>query len=198
MPVIRMAFAPSEIPADAANVRLASAEYQDREGSRVPEGEAPQSALLFLYDTFVGLCLEEIEENGRDDSDFVMVVWNPEAGEPFRTTFASTRGWTYPCYGSRADATPEVRAAYEAYRQRQRDEMEHARREREARLPRKGSRVRVVGGRKAPKGTEAEVFWLGDRPYRYGFVVEREWRVGLRLTSGEKVFVNASQIEVIA
>jgi hypothetical protein len=65
--------------------------------------------------THVGLCLKDYERNGYDDSDFHMIVWDPKAHEPKDICFASTRGWSYPCYGSSADATPEVRADYDLY-----------------------------------------------------------------------------------
>ncbi len=71
---------------------------------------------VVLYETHHGLCLFESERNGYHDSDFLMTVWDPEAGRPRQIEFASTRGWSYPCYGSWADATDEVRAAYEKWR----------------------------------------------------------------------------------
>lgn len=71
--------------------------------------------VLVLYTTHHGLCLFEREMNGYDDSDFYMTVWNPETKNTSEIMFATTRGWTYPCMASRADATPEVRAEYDAY-----------------------------------------------------------------------------------
>lgn len=67
------------------------------------------------HESHHGLCLREVEHNGRDDSDFVMVVWNPVRHEPETILFATTRGWSYPCYGSAVDATPEVVAEYKLY-----------------------------------------------------------------------------------
>lgn len=72
-----------------------------------------------LYETHHGLCISEREANGYDDSDFYMLVWDPVARRPFETMFATTRGWSYPCMGSRPDATPEVLAAYDAWRKRE-------------------------------------------------------------------------------
>lgn len=65
--------------------------------------------------THVGKCLFEREANHYDDSDFYMTVWNDETNAPEEICFASTRGWTYPCLSSAADATPEVLAKYDAY-----------------------------------------------------------------------------------
>lgn len=70
---------------------------------------------LVLYETHHGLCLFESEQNGYNDSDFYMMIWDPVNQKPFQMMFASTRGWTYPCYASHPDATPEVQAAYKAY-----------------------------------------------------------------------------------
>lgn len=75
-------------------------------------------SVLVLAATHQGLCIAESEHNMRDDSDFYMTVWCPEKGEPERICFASTRGWTYPCLASHADATPEVLEAYRAWGER--------------------------------------------------------------------------------
>lgn len=77
---------------------------------------------VWTWPTHVGLCLEDREYNGRDDSDFHMLVWDPVKKVPVDIMFATTRGWSYPSYGSSVDATPEVRAEYEAYRAQQRKE----------------------------------------------------------------------------
>lgn len=74
--------------------------------------------VMIFWQEYAGLCLYEWENNGRDDSDFYMMVWDAEKKQPFPICFATTRGWTYPAYGSKPDATPEVRAEYEAYKVR--------------------------------------------------------------------------------
>lgn len=79
----------------------------------------PQPCAYFLYETHKGLCLKDYENNGYHDSDFYMLVWNKEKAAPESILFASTRGWSYPCYGSKPDATPEIRAEYAAWQQRQ-------------------------------------------------------------------------------
>ena len=68
-----------------------------------------------LYETHHGLCLYDYERNGYDDSDWYMVVWDPVTKTSKDVFFATTRGWSYPCYASKADATPEVRAEFKAY-----------------------------------------------------------------------------------
>lgn len=75
---------------------------------------------LVLYSTHHGRCLFERERNMHDDSDFYMTVWEGgENGFAREIQFATTRGWSYPCYGSSVDATPEVMAWYEAWRAEQ-------------------------------------------------------------------------------
>lgn len=68
-----------------------------------------------IYKSHVGLCLADREYNGYDDSDWFMAVWDELTQSVKEVCFASTRGWTYPCYGSTPDATPEVRALAQAY-----------------------------------------------------------------------------------
>lgn len=75
---------------------------------------------LVLWDEYVGLCLSDYERNGYDDSDFFMEIWSPEAQAVETILFATTRGWTYPSYGSRPDATPEVRELAAQWREQQR------------------------------------------------------------------------------
>lgn len=79
------------------------------------KSERDRGCFVVTYETHHGLCLEDREINGYDDSDFYMIVWNRELNKSEKIVFASTRGWSYPCYGSSVDATPEVRAAYAAY-----------------------------------------------------------------------------------
>jgi hypothetical protein len=81
---------------------------------RYNNSKADRGFVVVTYESEHGLCLEKCERNGYDDSDFYMIVWNPETGKAENITYASTRGWSYPCYASYVDATPDVRAAYDA------------------------------------------------------------------------------------
>lgn len=84
----------------------------------VPMGERPVKLgpnVYATYESHHGLCIEDFERNGYDDSDWYMVVWNPEKRETETILFASTRGWSYPCYGSKPDASPETLEAYAQY-----------------------------------------------------------------------------------
>jgi hypothetical protein len=145
-------------------------DYKDPRATHGGSCSGPRDA-LYLETTYKGLVLELREYNGRDDSDFYAVVWDPENGTTDRVDYATTRGWTYPNSAS-VDATPEVLEAYAAFRkaadERRRAEHEASRKaelkaaiEREAKEPRKGGRAKVVKGRKVPKGTEGVVIWVG-------------------------------------
>jgi len=71
--------------------------------------------VYWTWEEYQGKCIREWENNGYDDSDFYMCVWDEETQAPKSICFATTRGWTYPSYGSFVDATPEVLQAYQAY-----------------------------------------------------------------------------------
>lgn len=89
-------------------------ERREREKAGLPiDCQGPTAYWTRL--THVGLCLRDYEHNGTDDSDFHMIVWDPVANEPKDICFASTRGWSYPCYGSAPDATPDVVEKYQLY-----------------------------------------------------------------------------------
>lgn len=52
-----------------------------------------------------------------------------------------------------------------------------------------GKVVEVVRGRKVKKGQLATVFWVGESQWG--------WRVGLELASGERVFTDLGNVEVV-
>lgn len=82
-------------------------------------GQKPtKSSTVLLYETHHGFCLFEREYNGYDDSDFYMTYWDEQEGCPKEVMFGTTRAYCYSM-GSRADATPEVKAKYEAWRTEQ-------------------------------------------------------------------------------
>jgi hypothetical protein len=146
---------------------------------------------LFMARTHEGLVLETYERNGYDDSDFVAVIWNPVEGKPVNVTYATTRFWTYP-NSATVDATSEVREAYNAYRAAAAAEKARARAEAEAADPAvKGRTVTVTRGRKVPKGTTGEVFWVGTCRY------SRKPRIGLKDADGEVHWVLADYCKVV-
>lgn len=54
----------------------------------------------------------------------------------------------------------------------------------------KGTKVKVVKGRKVPVGTEGEVFWVGEG--KWG------WRVGFTGTDGETYWTALTNVEAVA
>ena len=156
---------------------------------------------LYMETTHVGVVLALGEMNGYDDSDFYAVVWTGTGTE--RVEYASTRGWTYP-NGAAVDATPEVLAAYEAHCEAARAARRAAEEAAEAATPRKGRVVKVVRGRKVPKGTVGTVIWygagkdFGPKPrYRGGWTTTPPMRVGVKDASGTVHWTAASNVEVV-
>jgi hypothetical protein len=111
MAIVHMGWSLKDIPANAVNVRWSC---QVAEGSMGSDVVGPR--LMATYETHNGLCLFETERNGYHDSDFYMTYWDEASQSPKSMCFATTRGWTYPCLASKADATPEVWAKYNAWK----------------------------------------------------------------------------------
>ena len=135
MPIVHMAWTDKgylDVPPHAKNVKWRhSGSWPKESYSREDALEYQGPYVLITYETHIGLCLKEYERNGYHDSDFYMIVWNPETKKPEHYMFATTRGWSYPCYASKPDATPEVKAAFEEYKKEY--ERERVRQERKAR-----------------------------------------------------------------
>ncbi len=136
-----------------------------------------------------GLVVARREANFWDDSDFYAVVW--EDGKSREIQYGTTRAWTYNS-SAVVDASPEVKAAYEAAETEARvayaEYLERLETERLAGLPTKGKTVKVVKGRKIPVGTVGTVFWYGDGQWG--------WRVGLEF-EGKREFTAADNVEVL-
>lgn len=149
---------------------------------------------IVLVDSHHGLVMATYERNYHDDSDFYAIVWNPELGKAESILYSTTRGWCYPC-GAQADYTDWVAHAYNKWAVREQEYAlkitREARKQLEAQTPEVGKKVRVVAGRKIPKGEEALVFWYGYDQYGNGK------RVGLELSSGERVFTAAKNVAVL-
>lgn len=122
MPIVHFSHRREDIPADAINLRETTTQVTDWETKK------PKTVPMWLWNSHVGLCIQERERNMHDDSDFFMLVWDAEKkvewceepGAPVEIMFATTRGWSYPRLASSVDATPEVRALFEKYTERTR------------------------------------------------------------------------------
>jgi hypothetical protein len=181
MAIINTVFDESKIPVNAVNVKEAT-QYWKRYFT-------DPSTRIWTYETYVGLCLEEYERNGYGDSDFYMIIWNDTFNAPEHYCFASTRGWTYPSYGSRPDATPRVLQAYKDWKDREAEAARWAAEFEEAKTPRCGKEVKVVRGRKVPVGTTGRIFWTGSMLYGVA--------IGVQTKTGEKFFTSIKNIEVV-
>lgn len=158
---------------------------------------------VWTWPTHAGLCISEREHNMHDDSDFYMLVWDAATQTAKEICFASTRGWTYPSLASRPDATPEVMAAYTAWRAEEvRLAFNAQERDRVANPDPQdmpfGTRVRLLkSSRKGCKtpyqaGEVGEVtgqYWFGTF-YGNGYKTRNRFngRLGLRMADGRKVF----------
>ena len=165
------------------------------------EYEGKKHSTSRTYVTFAKGLVLDIGDTylGDGDSSYWVNVWDPIEKRPVSFGLGY-----YPQVGPEGilelDATPEVKAEYDAYKaaekakadaQRKIYEAEQARikKEQEAALPKAGRRVLVVRGRKVPVGTEGTSFWYGDTQYGY--------RVGIELKDGTKVFTAANNVEVV-
>jgi len=166
---------------DATAVKEVDADYLVRAGF----GEGSRA---WIVETFRGCVISEREMNGYDDSDFYAMVWDESLGKFREIEYATTRGWTY-LNGCTIDATPEVAARWEALKAAQAARFRELQAAFEAKLPKVGREVRVVKGRKVPVGTSGRVFWTGAS--RFGE------RVGIETVSGDRVFLAASNVEVM-
>lgn len=166
----------------------------DRDFSTTPATKVPKP-------TYDGLVIgTETDYSVRIMSDvwadcYFAVVWNPETREVNRVGIGSSE------FGSEiesitVDAPADILDLAEALegvkalrRLKSDDESSIDRYIASADRIAKGKDVTVVRGRKVPKGSTGRVFWF-DPNGRFGP------RAGLELTSGERVFTAASNLEV--
>lgn len=138
---------------------------------------------------------------GDGDSVWYVRIWNPVTKKEDHIGKGYVNAAPWKDDAVEYDATPEVKADWETWKaeqqriidqkQRENDEADRKyRAEQELKTPRRGKVVRVVRGRKIPKGTEGRVFWYGRNNYG--------WGVGIELADGSKVFTNPNNVEVIA
>lgn len=150
---------------------------------------------VVLLDYAHGAVVKTWERNGYDDSDFMAMYYDHEAGEFKTVMFATTRGWSYPCYGASEDATPEVLAIWNAARERGLVTEQAQREWAAATAPGRGRRAVITAQRGQAKhlnGREGEVFWAQEQRSQFG-TWSRGWRVGVKV-GDEKVFVSSFRI----
>lgn len=170
------------------------------------EGEPRETKRTYV--TFArGLVVDYVSHYiGDGDSVGAFVVWDPILKQPIEFGVGYENG-VYsdgtrlgPNQFAQTDATVEVKAEYQAYKDALEQKAAQARRdaeiarrkwedEREAATPKAGRRVVVVKGRKVAKGTSGRVFWYGQTQFGY--------RVGIILADNSKVFTSADNVEVV-
>lgn len=142
---------------------------------------------------YVGCVLSTYERNGYNDSDWYAICWDGEKQKVVEVEYDTTRAGG----GGRAeiDATTEVlREVYRWYKRMGRQLFDIRTNPEQAKKIQKGDTVKVIKGRKVPKGTEGVVFWCGTRYNQYSRIDEE--RVGIEV-DGERMFLNAEYVEVI-
>lgn len=142
---------------------------------------------------YAGCVLDTYEHNGPWDSDWYAICWDAEKQKVVEVEYDTTR-----CGGSgyaEIDATEDtLRAVYRFYKQMGRDLFDGSTNAEQAKKVRKGDTVRVVRGRKVPKGSVGTVFWTGCR-YNYYSRTDEE-RVGIEI-DGVRQFLPLDYVEVI-
>ncbi len=161
-------------------------------------------------ESYVGCVLCTRERNYPDDSDFYAVVWDEEKQTCTEVVYDTTR--SYMTGQAVVDATPEVKAKagawLKAWAIKRLTEEYNRKAEQVAREIAKGDQVRVVRGRKVPKGTEGTVFWKGERRYgvQYarhgfshgsGFYGDIVTRVGFKDAQGTVFWTNETNLEKV-
>lgn len=121
---------------------------------------------MVMINEYHGLVIREYEKNYYDDSDFVAVVWDVVNQAPKHITFATTRGWSYPC-GCVVDATPEVLALYEAYCAKQKRIWDEYNVKVSAYIPKVGMTAKSITTKGKAKNLVGEITWMGDTQYGY-------------------------------
>lgn len=142
---------------------------------------------------YTGCVLSTYERNGYNDSDWYAICWDREKQKVVEVEYDTTRAGG----GGRAeiDATGEVlREVYRWYKRMGREHFDCCTNPSNAKKVRKGDTVRVIRGRKVPKGTEGVVFWVGTRYNQYNRMEEE--RVGIEV-DGERKFLSLDYVEVI-
>lgn len=142
---------------------------------------------------YEGCVLSTYEHNGYHDSDFYAICWDEDKQEVVHVEYDTTRcgggGW------AKVDATPDVlRKVYRHTMDIARMNFDSRSNQAQAKAVRKGDMVEVVRGRKVPKGTIGEVFWIGTRYNTYSRTTED--RVGIEV-DGERMFLPLAYVAVI-
>lgn len=143
--------------------------------------------------SYEGCVLDTYERNGPFDSDWYAICWDEKRQKVVEVNYDTTR-----CGGggnATIDATEDtLLKAYRFYKQQGRKLFDCHTNERQAKAIRKGDTVQVIRGRKIPKGSIGDVFWIGTRYNRYSRMTEE--RVGLEI-DGVRQFLPLEYVEPV-
>lgn len=155
-------------------------------------------------ETFVGAVLKEESHMWMDGmEDVYAVVWNEEKQtvESIQVGYFGIDGTNLLGKGWEIDATEETKRAVRRWLKRRSwkafaDSVIEYKQE-----IRKGTRAEVIRGRKVKKGTQLEVFWVGERETymsrQYHWMNETERIAGCYDEDGNKVWIKAEYIKSI-
>ena len=143
---------------------------------------------------YEGCVLDTYERNGYNDSDWYAVCGDREQQEIVTVEYDTTRCGA----GGRAeiDATEDVlREVYRHHKRNAASYFDSVYNEKLAKTVKVGDTIKVVRGRKVPKGTVGKVFWIGSS-YNY-YSRDTEERVGIEKEDGSKAFLPLEYVNVI-
>lgn len=150
------------------------------------ESHPTSGACTDRTESYTGAVLATVEENWHDDSDFIAIVWDADAGAVKTVCYASTRSWTYH-NGARVDATDEVRAAAISAGAK-------ALAAKRATVVDIGVTVASTTTRGNNVGIVGEVRWMGES--KYGRVARK--RVGVKVEGEDTLrYLDADRVQVL-
>lgn len=143
--------------------------------------------------SYVGCVLDTYERNGYHDSDWYATCWDEDQQKVVEVNFDTTRagggGW------AEIDITEEnLRKVYRYYHKSERAWFDTIANPVQAKSIVRGDTVKVVRGRKIPKGTVGEVFWIGSVTNSYTY--RKEDRVGIEV-DGVRSFLPKEYVELV-
>lgn len=110
-----------------------------------------------FVESYAGAVLTERERNYHDDSDFYAVVWDEAEGRIKNVEYATTRFGGTDRNSATPDATPEVKAKAREWLKNWYLGLLKSENEAASHYVKPGRKVKVVAGRKVPKGTTGTV-----------------------------------------
>lgn len=142
---------------------------------------------------YEGCVLSTYEHNGAWDSDWYATVWDETEETVKDIEYDTTRAGSNGSW-AKIDATEDtIKKVYRYYKNTAKKHFDSVYNVAQAKTVTKGDTVTVVRGRKIPKGTVGEVFWVGKRFNMYSG--RDEERVGI-LSGDEKLFLPIEYVQV--